>query len=127
MKRHAFNNIGTSLLEILLAAVIFVTAITGFYATMANIRKMPDDANKMLISTSIGANILEDMRSQVDDSDYSTCSTGNLAFGSHQNTTLFNGVTYTYKWTVSCGNTEQANTFADCTAARKVDISVSWP
>ena len=60
------NNAAFSLLEVLLASIIFVISITGVFVTLTAVRKPVADKESALSAAVFGKQVLEALRSQVD-------------------------------------------------------------
>lgn len=141
------NNKAFSLLEILLASIIFIITIAGVFVTLSAVRKPVADKESALTAAVFGKQVLEALRSSVNAQPASnfygtcigTCTDFSLALGTHQvnlpNGQLImppnlissngggNGV---LTYTVSCADDSPA----PCTSpdvARKVELTINWP
>ncbi|MFA5060236.1 MAG: prepilin-type N-terminal cleavage/methylation domain-containing protein [Candidatus Omnitrophota bacterium] len=59
------NNKGFSLIEVLVASVIFTIAAVGLFATVSSLRGGSDKAERRLEVTNIGRQLLEELRSKI--------------------------------------------------------------
>ena len=93
MQIKRLNNTAFSLLEILLAAVIFVISVAGVFATLSAVRGPVTNKENALTASIFGKQILDALYSQVTASTVNvnyygicspTCTTFNLYLGSHQ-------------------------------------------
>ena len=107
---------GTTLIEALLAGVVFILAVSGVFATMAAVRGPVTSKNNSVEAAIFGKQVLEDLRSKVDARDYNN-NNGNLGIGTH---TIVNGI-YTALYNVTPLDVNNPNT-----SGRKVDVSVTW-
>jgi Tfp pilus assembly protein PilV len=86
------NNTAFSLLEILLASIIFIITIGGIFATLNAVRVPVADKESALTAAVFGKQVLEALRSQVSDQASAnfyvtcsgTCADFSLALGTHQ-------------------------------------------
>jgi hypothetical protein len=150
MRMKNLNNTAFSLLEILLAAVIFIISVGGIFITINAVRIPVANKENALAAAVFGKQVLETLRSQVNAKIYynacsvnqTPCPDFSLSLGSHQvpvgnlpqgltwssqdliNANLVNGnpvLTYT----VSCADGNFPNN-CDADIARKVDLSINW-
>lgn len=94
MSIRKLNNTAFSLLEILLASVIFIVSIGGIFVTLSAVRRPVADKESALSAAIFGKQVLESLRSQVNASTYyGNCSAMNangacvdfsLYLGKHQ-------------------------------------------
>lgn len=106
---------GFTLVEVVVAAVIFTIAVTGVFASLASLKKPVVTNDKALEAAYCGQQFLEGLRAAVDARDWST---GKLApaVGVTGSPCVINGTTYTVTYTITAvGN------------ARKATVTVSWP
>jgi len=151
MRIKNLNNTGFTLLEILLAAIIFVITVAGLFATLNAVRRPVIDKESALDASNFGKQVLESLRSKVDASTYynpcvavnpdNTCGDFSLSLGNHevpqgnlpqdlgqswQSSVLPgsnpNGVSYA----VSCADTGSLVTCGADTA-RQVKLNIQWP
>jgi Tfp pilus assembly protein PilV len=118
-----------TLLEVLLASVIFVISVAGVFATLSAVRQPVLQKERSLTAAVFGQQELEILRSQVNANNIDPA-TGNyiagnpLAVGSHALAPVFdqNGTKYTISYTVSCA-------VAGCPAggAMMVNLTVTFP
>lgn len=112
---------GFSLVEVMVAAIIFSIAVVGIYASLHNVKKQSQDvSDKGLIGALCGQKFLEDRRAAVDMRDWA--SGGQLAPGTYTSTPdpycTVNGIAYTITYTIE----NDATGFA-----RKATVTVTWP
>jgi type II secretory pathway pseudopilin PulG len=148
------NNSAFTLLEILLATIIFIISIAGVFATLNAVRQPVIDKESALTATIFGKQVLEALRSQVNAATSSnyysdstctpTCSDFSLGLGTHQVNTTNLPSTLTWPtaltssnqacathnpclvYTVSCAD-GSPNSSCGADIARKVDLSINWP
>lgn len=78
MRMKKYKNTAFSLLEILLAAVIFILSVAGIFVTLNAVRNPVINKENALTSANFGKEILEALRSQVDARTYyAACQTNN--------------------------------------------------
>ena len=65
MRINNLNNRAFSLLEVLLASIIFVISITGVFITLTALRKPVADKENALAAAILGKQVLEALRSSV--------------------------------------------------------------
>ncbi len=91
MRKRNLNNRAFSLLEILLAAVIFIVSIGGIFATLNSVRGPVASKENALAAAILGKQVLEALRSQVSYRNYappacssiSACPDFSLELGVH--------------------------------------------
>jgi type II secretory pathway pseudopilin PulG len=99
MRIKNLNNSAFSLLEILLAAIIFLASVAGVFATLNAVRGPVANKENALAAAVFGKQALEALFSQVENPTYynsctdfnggdGTCSDFSLAVGTHEVTTL---------------------------------------
>ena len=76
MKKNSLNNSAFSLLEILLASIIFIVSVGGIFVTLNALRKPVADKESALTAAIFGKQVLEALRSNVDARTYYNCCTG---------------------------------------------------
>ena len=123
LRKNKNNKSGFSMVEALIAAVIFAVAVVGVFATSAALKKPTVVSDKKLTAAYIGKQVLEDLRSKVDQREWLTGSlaTYNLALGDHGPFTFNNPtyqVAYNVMWTVSSVPNSDA---------RQVLVTIQWP
>jgi len=151
------NNNGFSLLEILLASIIFVLSVAGIFMTLNAVRAPVANKQNALVAANFGQAVLENLRTMVSGGDfYNSCATINtdtscaeftLSLGGHEVSLPIAGTTINdwpstaiaganiydgeskIKYVVSC-----ADMSLDCDKdgskpdmARRVDIHINWP
>ena len=138
------NNTAFSLLEILLASVIFVITIGGIFATLNAVRTPVASKNSALTAAVFGKQVLETLRNQVNNQAasnfYSVCSgsctTFDLELGVHAVTLPTSGISWptaaistansnTLNYTVSCANPYSISVCGPY-VARRVDLNIQW-
>ena len=120
MLRRIKKQHGFSLVEAIIAAVIFAIATAGIFSTLIVLRKPAAESDERIGAAYFAQQILEDLRAYVSANGWDT---GPLSVGVHSGSgpiTLTGsgpyGVLYTAQYTV----TQDAN------GARKVQVSVTW-
>ncbi len=138
------NSSGFSLLEILLASIIFIISVAGVFVTLTAVRKPVIDKENSLTAAVFGRQVLEALRSSVNATNYYDPCAANpstdftLCVGPHV-TPLPSGLIWplnfsTYNtainYTVSCAD----GTLTGCVPpggnpdmARRVDLTINWP
>lgn len=116
------NSRGFSIVEVVVAAIIFAIAAAGMYATVASLNKPAEDFSERSKAAMIGKQVLEMLRFNVDQ-DYWETETANptypLSFGQHNMTAVvLDGVIYSSYYIV----TQDPDT-----GGRKVSVNVYWP
>ncbi len=101
----------------MVAAIVFVMAATGVFATIGNIKKPSARTDRSLTAAYVGQQVLEDMRANVDASAWDDPGSP-LSVGTHNGSKSVNGVTYTYSYTVAQDPASNA---------RQATITVTWP
>jgi len=112
MKTLLNNNQGFSLLEALVAAVVFIIASMGLFSSFTVQRQSLEHSGRRLQAAIFAQEVLEDLRAKVDQTNWDS---GDLQIGGH--TVVSADGRYTATYTVS----EDA-----VTKMRKVDLVVSW-
>ena len=132
-----------TLLEILLASVIFVVSVGGVFITLNSMRRPVADKESALTAAVFGKQVLDALRSQVDARSYYTpcasnpCTDFSLALGPHQVTaSLPNSLVWPQaiaaenknilSYTVSCSD-GSADNLCGADVARRVDLDIKWP
>ena len=156
MRINNLNNRAFSLLEVLLASIIFVISITGVFITLTALRKPVADKENALAAAILGKQVLEALRSSVNAGTFystncsSPCSNFDLSLGTHLVTPLPPGLSWPASftnpgpnpnnglyYTVTCAagpNPNGTGTPLDCVdasghndIARQVNLSINWP
>lgn len=139
------NSSGFTLLEVLLAAIIFVVSVAGIFATLSAVRAPIANKENALVAAVFGKKVLETLRTQVSAGGaayYGICTAGcncttvfNLCLGAHSLTLPVGGFSWpttdlsnnnaTLNYTVTCADGSAA---AACAAdvARRVDLNINW-
>lgn len=111
MRIKNLNNRAFSLLEILLSAIIFVITIGGIFATLNAVRSPVANKESALTAAVFGKQVLEVLRSQVNDPTYygtsctASCATFDLELGSHSVTLPTSGL----NWPTAAMSTANSN------------------
>jgi len=100
-----------------IAAIVFVIAMTGVLATIGNIKKPSARTDRSLTAAYVGQEVLEAMRTNVDAGTWDDPSSP-LSLGVHNGSKPVDGVTYTYSYTVAQDPVSKA---------RQVTVTVNWP
>ncbi len=104
---------GFSIAEAVIAAMVFVIAVTGILATISNIKKPSARTDRSLTAAYVSQKVLEDMRNEVD---AETWNTGPLSAGPNPR---------------SCPNGVANCTYSvdedPVSHARAVTVNVTWP
>ena len=114
-----YNSDGFSLIEVMIAAIIFSIAVVGIYASLASVKQQSlNISDKGLGAALCAQQFLEEKRAAVDMRDWNAggkiATTGGPTGGPN---CIQNGTTYTLQYQiVSAGN-----------YARKATVIVSWP
>ncbi len=103
------NQNGVSLVEIIIAALIFTIAATGLLTTFASQRETSQRSQRKVQAAYYGRQVLEELRSKVDQRNWDS---GDLSEGVH---TLSSGQ-YNATYTVT----------ATANGGRKVDLNITW-
>ena len=120
LKHKQNSQKGFTMVEAVVAALIFAAVVVGIFSTTAALKKPAIGSDKKLTAAYYGKQILEDLRSKVDQRDWDLAA-GSLSLGPHPPVTMFNptyGVTYTVTYTV---------TAVPGSTARQVALTVQWP
>ena len=104
------NQNGASLVEVLIAALIFTIAATGLFTTFASQRETTKRSQRQVQAAYYGRQVLEELRSKVDQRNWDS---GDLQEGVHN---LAPSGPYSATYTV----TTTAN------GGRKVDLTITW-
>ena len=112
------KNTGFSIVEVIVAAVIFTLASLGTFGAFSMARQTSSSSEQEIIAANYGRQILEDLRAQIDQGSwaswYLTCpATGADWPSSPTVDDAFQG-TVVYKCTV------------DATGAKKVTVTMTW-
>lgn len=117
--RLKVNLNGFSLVEVMVASVIFSIAVVGIYASLAAVKQQTKDiSDKSLGAALCGQQFLESRRAAVDMRDWTTgllATTDGFTAGG---TCIQNGITYTISYQI-------ANDAAG--HSRKATVTVTWP
>ncbi len=107
---------GFSIAEAVIAAMVFVIAATGVFATIGNIKKPSARTDRSLTAAYVGQQVLEDMRTNVDAGTWDDPGSP-LSLGAHNGSKSVNGVDYPYSYNVVQDPVSKA---------RQVNITVNW-
>ena len=114
-KKHAF-----SLVEAMVAAVIFTIGVAGVFASLAAVKKPASDSDKSLGAVLCGQKLLESLRKDVDALTWDNAASNNLALTNgtpRVDVCNQNGVNYNLSYEVKP---------VDQNPAREVTVTVSW-
>ena len=120
LKYHKSSEDAFTLVEAVVAALVFAAVAVGLFATSSALKKPSVLTDKRLTAAFYGKQILEDLRAKVDQRDWNN-SSGPLWQGDHVTQPIYNptyNVSYSISYTVS-------NIVGS--SARKVDVTVTWP
>ena len=123
MLKHSKKNLdGFSLVEAIVASLIFATVVVGVFATMSSFKKPSVASDKKLMAAFYGKQILEDLRAHVDQRDWDTgLLASNPALNPHGPFSQFSptyNMTFNYWYTV----TEDY-----VGGPRQVSLNITWP
>ncbi len=105
------NKKGFSMMEAMVAAMIFAIGVVGVYATMSSQNEPSMESDERVKAAFAGKKFLESLRGRVD---AQTFTTGDLSIGTH---TPVSVGTYSYSYVVSNPGPG---------GARHVDLTVTW-
>lgn len=109
------NKNGLSLIEVILAAVVFSLSVAGFFAAIEAVRKPTQNTDSTRSAADEGKIILEQLRQEVDSNKWTTSTWQD---GTTPRTfTGSNGVQYTATYVVT----------TDAGGAKKVNVTLDWP
>ena len=116
-KKYEYPN-GFTLVEVVVASVIFAITAAGIVAMLSALSKPADEAQEAVAASLVGKQILEEFRKEVDMTTWDEPG-GALAVGGPYTLpdVVIDGTTYTPTYTV----VEDAST-----GARRVDLHVDW-
>ena len=139
------NNTAFSLLEILLASVIFIITVGGVFATLNAVRGPVTSKEYALSSAVFGKQVFETLRNQVSNGSSANfytvcpasapyCTTFDLALGKHQVTLPSSGLSWpsslsannsTLNYTVSCADGSATCAVSTSYVGRRVDLTIN--
>ena len=128
MRIKNLNNTAFSLLEVLLASIIFIISITGVFVTLTAVRRPVADKESALAAAVFGKQVLESLRSSVDAGTFYNATSSRLSLGgSHQvsvptGSNLPQGTTAAY-WVTCADGSNPCNP----DSARMVQLNITWP
>jgi prepilin-type N-terminal cleavage/methylation domain-containing protein len=105
------NKKGFSIMESLVAAMIFSIGVVGVFAAMSSQKAPSEESDDRIKAALAGKQLLESLRSKVNAADYAA-NTGELSLGAH-NVSLGT-------WTATYTVTNAGNN------VRKVDLTITW-
>ena len=114
LQAHApkyMNKKGFSLIEVILASLIFALSVAGFYAALGSVRTPVQQTDRSLIAAQYGKEVLEDLRKDVGASN--SLAEGPTVISPAR---VIDGVTYT----------ATINVVTQADSSKKVDVSVVW-
>jgi len=115
--KKRFNSKGFSLVEVVVASVVFAISAAGTIAMISSLNKPAHETSDAVTASLVGKQILEEFRKEVDMATWDEVD-GKLAVGDHTLADIvIDGQTYTPTYTV----VEDAST-----RARRVDLHVDW-
>ena len=114
--RIFLNRSAFSLVEAMVAGVIFTITAAGVFASLAAVQKPAVTNDKSLGAAYCGQKFFESLRANVDVRDWAT---GKLKPGGGSVTCDQNGVTYTVNYTIV--------DMLPSSTARQARITISWP
>jgi len=148
MRIKSSHHSAFTLLEVLMASLIFVISVLGIFATLNAVRGPVSNKESALTATVFGKQVLEALSSQVTAATYYTntcapppCTTFDLSVGQHlvPTASLPAGVNWPVALTqcnnglnykVSCADGSAAGAAPFCGGnyfiARKVDLNINW-
>ncbi len=118
-KIPSWKNNGFSLVEVIVASLIFTITIAGVLSSIAILKPPAEFSEKGVNAAYYAKNILEDLRSKVDARTWNDPNDGtitSLAPGVHSGSAVISNVTYATTYTVT----------SDANGGRQVDMTVSW-
>lgn len=152
MRCQVDNRVGFTLVEILMAAIIFVISVAGIFATLNAVRVPVANKENQLIATVFGKQVLEALRSQVNNTRFynTTCSdrgsgecqdfsfylgrhlvptSALLSVGLNWPSALSTCNTSGLSYKVSCadGSGSAGQLCSQSNVALRVDLNISWP
>ncbi len=117
---HVKTQKAFTIVEVLVAAVIFSITVLGVFSTIAAIRKPAAVSERTLVAAYYGRQVLEDLRAKIDKRDWNT---GLLSTGTHNyGTAIIHGVSYAASYLVE--NAPEATLPAG--GLRKVTLTITW-
>jgi Tfp pilus assembly protein PilV len=137
------NKTGVTLLEILLASIIFVISVAGIFATLSAVRSPVGNKENALAAALFGKQVLETLRTEVNAGTatyYGICAGAgcgvlNLTLGNHSVTLPASGLSWpttdlstnnaTLKYSVYCADGSAA-ALCHADVAREVVLSINW-
>jgi type II secretory pathway pseudopilin PulG len=149
MRIKNLNSGAFSLLEVLLASIIFIITIGGLFATLNAVRAPVSEKENALAAAIYGKQVLDALRSQVNTVSYFTCSSGagtvgspctdfSLYLGNHQVSpidpkltsanvnmpSVLTGLNHTLNYTVYCAD-GSGSTYTACSTPCSGTCSIS--
>jgi len=108
---------GFSMVEVIVASLIFSLAAAGIFATVSSLNQPSQDSDEEVRAVFIGKQVLESLRTAVS---ANTWDTGPLAIGDTYtgNSIIVDGISYDWVYAV------EADPYG--TGARKVILNVTW-
>jgi len=106
---HSLNKKGVSLIEVIIAALIFSITSAGLFSTFSAQRIATERSQRQLQAAYYARQVLEELRAKVDQQNWDS---GDLSIGTHNVTS---GI-----FTASYEVTE------DSTGLRRVNLTVTW-
>ena len=107
-----------SLVEVLVASMVFILAVAGVLATLSAVRQPASTAERELKAAIVGQQVLEEMRVKVDANDWNAANLAETGGTPQTFTKTVNGVDYEISYTVVEDPVSHA---------RQVNMTVNWP
>ncbi len=141
MRMKDFNTTGVTLMEILLAAIIFIITVGGIFATLNAVRTPVTQKENALTAAVFGKQVLDTLRANVKPSTFDAnctppCAGFNLKVGLHQVTMPAGGLNWPsadlasannyLSYTVTCGDDGTTYPCTPANEAHKVVLNVNW-
>ena len=117
IRRQNLRN-GFTIIEVVVAALIFAIATAGIFATVSSLSKPAQESTEEVTAAFLGKRILEDLRTSVDATTWSLNSSF-LSVGTHTlNSMNIDGIVYTGNYIVTADPSG--------TASRQVTLNLNW-
>lgn len=127
MRINYLKNAAFTLLEVLLAAIIFIISVGGVFATLNYVRQPVLEKERALTAAIMGKQFLESLRSQISAANLvNGVWQGNFALGTSSFTENDQqGTQYNISYTVSCA--DGTTTCGNYDTPLAVNLTVNWP
>ena len=118
---------GFTMVEVLVATVVFIIAALGIMSTYAAIRTPSTKTDHKLVAALYGEELLASLRNEVDANTWALTQGAGGRFDctngvTYSGTKSVGGITYNYTYTVTCPSGNPANT----DDPRSVNLQVTW-